>query len=425
VSEAEATITDEQLINGQAPEADAQETALARAATAAAGLADFTLPVRHKYDQAQVEVIRKTVAKDCNPAELAMFLEVAARYGLDPFAREIFAAKFDGQNGAVTIYVGRDGMLKVAKKSGKFVRMESAVVCEKDVYSVVMDMDGDEYEAGHRVRKIHHERKGMGRAARGKIVGAYALVWREGDPQPWFAEASWDDYGEKRQATRNGNKTNWTIGHGHPEAMMIKVPEAIALRKAFGLSGLYGAEEVGADAQELPAVSGDGNAPTVQWGDDELGAELRVLVERANDLVPAAWRPTKVAMKINGKSDEERAALRDQLLRFIEPRDPEFVRAMVESRQAAESITDAEVVEEPGEDSPETGQAASDEPPAAYDGEAHATLASNIADMRSAMDEVDDADAKAELEAQLEAALSELAVMNDAAEAAGATRIEL
>lgn len=352
---------DDATVRGEATEEEQRATEAARSAAELTTRNDFLIPARHSWDKSQVEVIRRTVAKDCNRDELAMFLEVASRYQLDPFLRELFAAKFDGQHGAVTIFAGRDGLLKAAKLTGRFRHMESHVVREKDEYEVIVDTDAmrTDEESGvrlGRLRKLRHVRKGMGSAQRGPIVGSYALVFLRGDEEPWFAEATWEDYGQTKQSTRSGKDTNWTVGKGYTEAMMVKVAQSIALRMGCGLAGIYAQEEVqkkldDAGRQDLSG-SGEGEhkTPGVQWPEGEVGVTLQVLVDRANELVKGSWRPAKVAMRVNGQSEEQLLAFASELRRFIAGRAPEDPLGVEPER-----VTDADVVAEP---EPITGEVA-------------------------------------------------------------------
>lgn len=378
MSATDQTAADDAMVRGESAGQDQREADAARDALALTRNDDFTIPARQSWDTSQVAVIRQTVAKDCNQSELAMFLEVAVRYRLDPFLREIFAAKFNGANGPVTIFTGRDGMLKAARTNaapGRGLRhMESHVVREMDHFEVEVDTtnvltDEESGQTLSKLRRLHHTYRGMGTGElitddqnqpilkdgrrqftqRGPIIGAYALVFREGDEEPWFAQATWEDYGATKQQTQRGHDTNWTIGKGYTEAMMIKVPQSIGLRMAFGLAGLYGQEEVQkqldqrADTRQ-DVSGGEGAAPraAIKWPEGELGLTLEALVTRANELVPRSWPVPKVAMRVNGKTDEQLEALAGELRRFIGSRAPD-------DPLVAEAIPDAVVVD-PDED---------------------------------------------------------------------------
>jgi hypothetical protein len=468
----------ERMVAGTAPMDEGQraQMAVARANQELVQRGDWSLPARHAIDAAQLEVLRATVAKDLNAAEMAMFLEVSARYKLDPFLKHVFAAKFDGSSGGVTIFTGRDGLLHAARGTGKFVRMISAVVRKKDEFSVETRLGGDGLEELPEgdpsegavfggVTRLTHKRTGMG-DDRGEIIGAYALVWKAGDPEPYYAEAPWSEHGQWRQKDGSNRDTAWTLGSrkGFPEQMMRKVPESIALRMAFGITGIVGAEELGDTPERVQNLSDAGGAAgvtatplVVEYGDDELGAELMALVEVANELVHGSWRAAKVAMRINGKP-QARAKLRDTLRRFIGQRHggrerlDAIPRADVTSE--GEPVKDAEVVEDKPQEpaqAPQEPEATTDqgEAPAApeepqdgaeevvdgevvpepelpeYDQPTHSALVDECEELRGIIEGMGEEPSPERAEAERELAVAEenLRLMNLAAAAAGQPQV--
>jgi hypothetical protein len=68
---------------------------------------EITKRARGDFDPQQVELIRRTIAKDCNDGELALFLETCARHDLDPIIKQIWTIKI---NGTMQPVVSRDGL---------------------------------------------------------------------------------------------------------------------------------------------------------------------------------------------------------------------------------------------------------------------------------------------------------------------------
>ena len=66
----------------------------------------------------QIELMKRTVAKGATDDEFKMFLHLAHKYGLDPFAKEIWFIKYDNSN--PTIMTSRDGYLKIAQSNPDF-----------------------------------------------------------------------------------------------------------------------------------------------------------------------------------------------------------------------------------------------------------------------------------------------------------------
>ena len=169
----------------------------------------------------EVTTIRNTVAKGASDNELKMFLHLSQTYGLDPFAKEIWFIKAGGQP---VIMTSRDGYLKIANNDKGYEGMVSDVVYEGDAFQKTVDGVSHTYGIGKR----------------GGILGAYALVYKQGIRFPAYVFAPFRDY----------NKGN-NVWRQYPHAMILKVAESMALKRAFSLSGLVTREEI--DAQDAPA----------------------------------------------------------------------------------------------------------------------------------------------------------------------------
>jgi phage recombination protein Bet len=71
----------------------------------------------------QLELIRRTIAKDCSREEFDLFIEVAQRYGLDPFRRQIMPLVFSKDRPdkrRMAIIVGIDGQRMIAHRCGNY-----------------------------------------------------------------------------------------------------------------------------------------------------------------------------------------------------------------------------------------------------------------------------------------------------------------
>ena len=166
-----------------------------------------------QWSSDEVTTIRNTVAKGASDNELKMFLHLSQTYGLDPFAKEIWFIKAGGQP---VIMTGRDGYLKIANNRKEYEGIVSDVVYEGDSFQRTVDGVSHTYSA----------------SKRGGILGAYALVYRQGIRFPAYVFAPFRDY----------NKGN-NVWRQYPHAMILKVAESMALKRAFSLSGLVTREE--------------------------------------------------------------------------------------------------------------------------------------------------------------------------------------
>lgn len=165
------------------------------------------------WSEEQINTIRNTVAKDANDYELKMFLELASKYKLDPFKKEIVLIQSKGKN---SIYITRDGLLNIADRNPNFRGMDSDVVYEGDKF--LKDENG-----------VHHV---CNFQVRGAPIGAYALVYRKDRDIPTYVFAPMKDYDRHRDA--------WD---DKPHAMILKVAQAQALKIAFGFSSFDTPEE--------------------------------------------------------------------------------------------------------------------------------------------------------------------------------------
>lgn len=155
--------------------------------------------------QAQIELIRKTVARDATNDELKLFLYRAESLGLDPLKPgQIYFIKYGNSPG--TIVVGIDGFRAKAVRTGKLSGIKRGVL----------------------------------RNDKGQCIGAWAEIYRSDWQHPAREEVNMQEY--------NTGKHNWLK---MPETMIKKVAECAALRMAFpdDLGGVYAPEEMG-QAQE-------------------------------------------------------------------------------------------------------------------------------------------------------------------------------
>ena len=71
----------------------------------------------------QLDLLRRTVAQDCSREEFDLFIEVANRYGLDPFRRQIMPLVFSKdrpEKRRMVIIVGIDGQRMIAQRAGNY-----------------------------------------------------------------------------------------------------------------------------------------------------------------------------------------------------------------------------------------------------------------------------------------------------------------
>jgi RecT family len=198
-------------------------------------------PAFDSIDKRRLELIKRTVAKGATDAELASFLELAAKYDLDPFAHEVWCAisQRDGGNRNVLIMVGRAGLRKIAQRQG--LRIDGDVVRERDEFTVTRNPD--------RTRTIQHSytervpgKDGLPQG-RGPIVGAWAEVWDDGGQRGYF----YAPIGEYKPT--NPKKLQYSPWGSQESTMILAAAERQAIAMATPLGGLHAeGESVALDA---------------------------------------------------------------------------------------------------------------------------------------------------------------------------------
>lgn len=302
---------------------------------------------RKEFSQQQINVIRQTVAKDATDAELGMFLEVAARYQLDPFTKQVFFVKIPGRDGnppSTAIIVGRDGLNAIAHRHPAYEGLNSDVVRENDGYQVIRATPGKNAEDEGATdigggRWLVHTYEGHHRQ-RGEVVGAWAVARRK-DREPYFFYAPLEDYMPENPQKRSP----WA--KGQVSVMIQKVAITSSLRIQFEITGLYGEEEMSKviETQYEPVKEG------IDWGEDEqLAARLRQLADAANAIRADAYTDAKLKLLLNGKTQGQREQIAHDMEVFIHdsggevPEPPEVIEIG--------EVVETEEEQEPAEDIP-------------------------------------------------------------------------
>ncbi len=185
------------------------------------------------WDEKQLAVLRQTgIGEQVSSAELAAFLHLCQRTGLDPFARQIYLiGRWDTKAGREVFrpQTGIDGYRIVAQRTVERTRQsfgyEDSLWCGEDGKWTDVWLSADPPAA------------------------AKVTVLRDGKRFP--AIARWSEY---VPLGKNGNPTGlWVKRHA---AQLEKCAESLALRKAFpnDMAGVYTSEEM-EQADNPPVVT--------------------------------------------------------------------------------------------------------------------------------------------------------------------------
>lgn len=179
----------------------------------------------HGFTADQIDLIKRTIAKDATDDELALFVTQCNRTGLDPFNKQIYFVK---RGSKVTIQTGIDGYRLVADRTGSLAGQDGPWWCGADGQWREVWLDGDPPTAAKVIVK---------KVLPGGAIGTFPAV------------AHWSEYAQ----SYNGKLGD--MWQKMPALMLAKCAEALGLRKAFPaeLSGVYTAEEMGQAAADPPA----------------------------------------------------------------------------------------------------------------------------------------------------------------------------
>lgn len=202
-----------------------------------------------------IALIRRTVAKDCDPAEFDQFIHICKAVGLDPLRRQIYAFVFGkkskkADDRRLTVVTAIDGYRAISERSKSYRPDENEPEIEYDETLKGLDNPLGIVKAKVTLWKHAHGdwHKVAGFAHWDEFV---PLVWRSEDLDR-FDDGVWEDSGKPkyRYVPKAGakqivdpSKTGWVKS---PRNQIAKCAEAQAHRKGWpnDFAGTFVQEEV-------------------------------------------------------------------------------------------------------------------------------------------------------------------------------------
>jgi phage recombination protein Bet len=189
------------------------------------------IALRRELTPAQLDLVRKTYARDCTNEEFDLFVAQARRAGLDPFRKQITCVihnKKNAEKRQLTIITTIDGFRAIANRHGDYRPMDTAPIVEtnESLKDPVTNPEG--------------------------LVRAEVRVWKRfgAEWHPIVGEAWWGEFAPFKDEWVNGDRTGRKIlndtWRNMPRLMLVKCAEAQALRRGWpdDMSGLYTEEEM-------------------------------------------------------------------------------------------------------------------------------------------------------------------------------------
>jgi phage recombination protein Bet len=170
-------------------------------------------------DASQLKTIKQIYAPKLSENEFTAFVQMGIALGLNPFLREIWAIKYDEKVGA-QIFIGRDGYRKLISRNHNYNGHTAQAVYSNDEFHVDL--------VNVQVKHI------MNLKDRGKLMGAYSIVYMKNIEKPYYVWVNFDEYNLKR-----------SVWNEKPASMIAKVAECQAIRMADqSCCGTYSDDEV-------------------------------------------------------------------------------------------------------------------------------------------------------------------------------------
>jgi phage recombination protein Bet len=213
----------------------------------------------------QLDLIRKTVAKDCNPAEFDQFVHICKTVRLDPLRRQIYAFVFGkDKDRRMTVVTSIGGYRAIAERTGNYRPGKTETVLGEPADPLANPL-GVSHAVATVYKYVHGEWHEVTETAYWSEFAPLKEIWEDNQPTGRFR--------------LDPKKDNW---RRMPRVMIEKCAEAKALRRAWpdDFDGLYSEDEMDR------AHSIDLSATELA---DEAAAEAKLALMGGKDALTVCW----------------------------------------------------------------------------------------------------------------------------------------
>ena len=223
-------------------------------------------------DGKNLDLVRRTVAKDCDAAEFDQFIHICRAVRLDPLRRQIYAFVFNKQDPKkrqMTIVTSIAGYRAIADRTGAYRPGPTEVMTDVTMIDAATNPRGISHAVATVYKHSHGEWHEVTETAYWEEFAPLKEVWQDNQPTGKFA--------------LDAKKDGW---RRMPRVMIEKCAEAKALRRAWpdDFAGLAMEDEIDkamtidATATELADMAasekrmeliGGPNCITIDWCDGE------------------------------------------------------------------------------------------------------------------------------------------------------------
>lgn len=179
----------------------------------------------------QLDLMRRTVAKDCNTDEFDQFIHMCKAMKLDPLRRQAYAFVFKDKQGnrTLTVVTSIGGYRSIAERTGTYRPGKTRCVLNDSLRDTACNPLGIEYAEATVYKYVHGDWHEVTETAYWSEFAPLKEIWENDAPTGRFA--------------LDKKKDNW---RRMPRVMIEKCAEAKALRRGWpdDFTGLYAEDEL-------------------------------------------------------------------------------------------------------------------------------------------------------------------------------------